>query len=107
MATWDQLKTYWSNAVNTAVTNGTLEEPDNIEALVLLDRWIDAEEAADNNAATDLASYTIAGRSVSRRGNSDVRGQAQAAKRAFMHKLYGSTTYADFWRNEDSINNGT
>ncbi len=104
---WSDLKTYWSNAVNTAVTAGQIEEPDNIEALVLLDRWIDAEQAADNNAATDIDSYTIAGRSVSRRGNSDVNGQAQAAKRAFMHKLYGSTTYADFWRNEDGINNGT
>jgi hypothetical protein len=101
---WDTLKTYWSTAVNTAVTNGQLEEPDNIEALNLLDRWMDAEEAADTNAATDLSSYTIANRSVSRRGNTDQRDTAHAAKRAFMHQLYGSVTYADFRQNNGVVN---
>jgi len=99
----DNLKTYWSGKVNTAYTAGQIEEPDKWEALMLLDRWITAEIARDNFAATDIQSYSIADRSVTRKQQNQAVASAVSAKRNFMSKLYGDVTYADLRSMEDAI----
>lgn len=100
---WDSLSTYWAAQISTAYTAGNIEEPDRYEADALLDRWIDAEKAADVTAATDITSYSVAGRSVARRRGDEMRRLAADARQAFMTKLYGNVTYADMRSNEDAI----
>lgn len=90
------LKTFWETQVNTAYTAGTISEPDKYEALILLDRWINAEIAKDNFSATDIASYSITNRSVTRQSYVSVSRAASEARQAFMTKLYGDCVYADF-----------
>jgi len=99
---WSDLETYWSAQVNTAETAGQISEPDAIEARVLLSRWIDAEEAKDKAAAAaDIQSYSIHGRSVQRATTQSSSSAATTARRDFFHKLYGSSTYADFRTNQE------
>ena len=94
---WSDVKEYWNTALNTAYAANEIDEPDYLEAVPLLDRWIDTEEAKDKAAeASDIASYSIAGRSVQRQGVSDMTKAASDARQAFMNKLFGTATYFDF-----------
>ena len=93
---WASLKDYWNTACNTAVTNTTLAAPQGFEAHALLDRWIDAETAADSSAATDLSSYSIANRTVTRRNIAEQRKQGAAARAGFFLLLFGDATFSDF-----------
>jgi len=51
------------------------DEGDKLEALAAIDRWYNCRLAIDSLSASDVASYSIGGRSVTRKPLSDLRNQ--------------------------------
>ena len=91
-ANWASLKTYWQ----TQIAASSLTASEQLEALGLLDRWIDAENSRDTVAKSDISSYTAAGRTVSRRSSTEFSKVAADARQEFFARLFGNVTHADF-----------
>jgi hypothetical protein len=68
----------------------------NYKCLVLIDQYIDALSAQASATATDVQSYSIAGRSISRRSQEQHASTVASLWRQIQVLLYGNATRADF-----------
>ena len=96
MSAYDDLSTAITAKINTAHTAGDLSDEQKAEASIVLSQWIRALQAAATATATDVASYSIGGRSVSRRGSDGQLAIANSLRRQLNQLLYGICTEADF-----------
>ena len=64
--------------------------------LALIDQYVDALEAQATTVSTDVLSYTIGGRTVSRTGVQQMQGQVNNLQKQINDILYGNVSYADF-----------
>jgi hypothetical protein len=63
---------------------------------LLIDQYVDALEAQATAVSTDVTSYTIGGRTVSRGDVLRMQGQVSNLERQINNILYGNVSYADF-----------
>ena len=66
------------------------------ECKLIIDQYCDALEAQATAVSTDVSSYTIGGRTVSRVEVMKMQGQVSNLKRQIYNILYGNVSYADF-----------
>jgi len=66
------------------------------ECLILIDQYVDAIEAQATTVSSDVASYTINGRTVSRREVLAMQSQVNNLKQQINDILYGNVSYVDF-----------
>ena len=64
--------------------------------LILIDQYVDALEAQATAVSTDVQSYTIGGRTVSRGEVLKMQGQVSNLQSQINDILYGNVTMADF-----------
>ena len=64
--------------------------------LALIDQYVSALEAQATSVSTDVVSYTIGGRTVSRGDVVKMQGQVSNLNRQINAILYGTSSYADF-----------
>ena len=69
------------------------------ECLILIDQYVDALEAQATQVSTDVTSYTIGGRTVTRGDVLRMQSQVANLKQQINTILYGNVTYADFRTN--------
>lgn len=93
---YDNLKTAWTARIETAHTAGSLEDEDYYEALALLDQWIASFTKLASVSGSDMAGYSIAGRSVTKRDMAGFREDVNRARAALMNMLFGLVSLADF-----------
>jgi len=67
--------------------------------LILIDQYVDALEAQATAVSTDVTSYTIGGRTVSRSDVMKMQGQVNNLQSQINDILYGNVSYADFRSN--------
>ena len=63
---------------------------------LLIAQYVDALEAQATTVATDVQSYTIGGRTVTRSQVIQMQAQVNNLERQINDILYGNTSYADF-----------
>jgi len=63
---------------------------------LIIDQYVDALEAQATAVSTDVTSYTIGGRTVSRGDVLKMQGQVSNLERQINSILYGNVSYADF-----------
>jgi hypothetical protein len=66
------------------------------KCLILIGQYVDALESQATAAATDVSSYSIAGRSVVRSSTGNIANTAARLEGEINALLYGITTHADF-----------
>jgi len=64
--------------------------------LALIDQYVAALEAQATTVSTDVVSYTIGGRTVSRTDVLNMQGQVNNLQKQINDILYGTSSYADF-----------
>ena len=69
---------------------------DKLKCKILIDQYIDALEAQATTVATDIQSYTIGGRTVTRAQVMQMQGQVNNLEKQINNILYGNTSYGDF-----------
>jgi len=107
MATnYELLEAEWTTKINAAYTAGSITLDAKYEALIALDTWIEGLEQLKNATTTDLQSYSIAGRSGTRRPLTEYHEQVNRAKADLMRMLYGLVTLADF-RSDEEVQTST
>jgi len=97
---YEDLSTYWTAQI-AAQTDWDAGRT--AEATIYLADWITALEALATAKATDITSYSVAGRSVARRRIDEMDGTVSLARRNFMVFIHGSVTLADFNVGEETI----
>lgn len=70
-----------------------------LECKILIDQYVDAIEAQATTVSSDVQSYTIGGRTVTRREVVGMQNQVLSLKRQINELLYGNISYADFRTN--------
>ena len=75
------------------------------KCLILIDQYVDSLEAQATAVSTDVTSYTIGGRSVTRQQVMQMQAQVNNLEAQINNILYGNTTYCDF-RNYFSYEQG-
>lgn len=91
MAAIDDLKTALqalANDLDDTVRKNT--------ALVLIDQYIDALSAQATATSTDIQSYTIGGRTVTRQQVEAMANSVSNLQKQLNDIFYGNTSYADF-----------
>jgi hypothetical protein len=101
MASIDSLKTELQTSA-ALLTNSTAK----YKCLVLIDQYIDALNAQASAAASDIQSYSIAGRSVNRRAQDSHASAVSSLWKQISALLYGSQTTADFSGMHDNMRVG-
>lgn len=99
MAAIDDLKTEWTTKIN-ALENAAIRKN---KALVLLDLYIAAFTQLTTATATDMSSYSIAGRSVVRREIATYQDMVDRLEAQMSEQVYGNTTYFDVSRPRGSL----
>ena len=82
------LKTKLETITTEAYTNGSIDELDKLEILTDIDAWYDCRVAVNALTATDVQSYSIAGRSVTRRDVPSLQKQADTLYLQIKARLY-------------------
>jgi hypothetical protein len=90
MAAIDDLK-----AIRAAKAATLSDSEDKAEALMYLDDWYNAKAAHAALSSGQISSYSIQGRSVTRRNASDLIAISDAALKRFNALLYGAYSIAD------------
>jgi len=94
MANIDDYKTELQTLANTL--DSDLQK---YKALVLIDQYIDALTAQGTATSTDVASYSIGGRTVTRKQVESMQRQAPMLEAQINEIFYGNISYADFRTN--------
>ena len=63
---------------------------------LLIDQYCDALEAQATSVSTEVQSYTIGGRTVTRSEVMKMQGQVNNLEKQINYILYGNTSYPDF-----------
>ena len=63
---------------------------------ILIEQYVDAIEAQATSVSTDVQSYTIGGRTVTRSEVAKMQGQVSNLQKQINDILYGNVSYADF-----------
>lgn len=79
-----------------ALANDLDDDVRKYECLILIDQYVDAIEAQATTVSSDVASYTINGRTVSRREVLAMQSQVNNLKQQINDILYGNVSYVDF-----------
>ena len=66
------------------------------ECKILIEQYVDALEAQATTVSTDVQSYTINGRTVTRSQVTQMQSQVSNLKKQVNDILYGCVSYADF-----------
>ena len=90
MAAIDDLKTAWETEI--ATIGDTLQ---NAEATYLLDGYIAALQSQASMSANEISSYTIAGRTVTRRNADTGQRLINELRNELSLYVYGNVTQAD------------
>ena len=77
------------------------------KCLILIDQYIAALEQQATATSTDVSSYSIAGRSVTRGGAANYTSMVADLENQINFLLYGNVTYADFRVNTTDPSTGT
>lgn len=102
MATnYDNLKTELQ-----ALANACTDDITKYRALIVIDQYIAALEQQASSTSTDIQSYSIGGRSVTRREGTGYQETVARLWNELNELLYGNITYADFRKNFAEDANG-
>lgn len=93
---YEDLTTAIQTKIDAAYTAGTFDAEQKAEATIILTQWVSALEASEKASSTDVSSYSIGGRSVSRRASDAQLALANSLRRQLNQLLYGMVTEADF-----------
>lgn len=97
---YEDLQTYWTTKLTTAYTQGSLEEGDYIKAKIRMKQWVAQLTKLASVSGSDLAGYTIAGRSITKRDMAGFREDTERAEAAFYAIIHGMVSLADFRADE-------